>query len=140
MGGQRARIATRTPGPSAAGRACFGPGNSVLGATAGDDQRASSLRDTDRGYLCLVGQGLRASSAAVYRRDVVDFLLWWGRPPQAAASGDIARYLAERATSPASHDRRLAALADFYQAGIESGDWTSDPTGGLGRARRGSWR
>ena len=76
----------------------------------------------------------------MYRRDVADFLHWWGRPPEDATRADITRYLAERATSPASADRRLAILAYFYRAGVAAGSWTGDPTVGIARARRGAWR
>jgi hypothetical protein len=57
MPGQRARIAKRTQGPSAAGRGCFGPRNSAVGAKAGDDQDESSLGDADHRYLALLGGG-----------------------------------------------------------------------------------
>jgi site-specific recombinase XerD len=93
-----------------------------------------------RDSVDLIGPGLRPSSLAVYRRDVADFLAWWGRPPQEATPADLARYLAERATSPASSDRRLAILAYFYRAGIEARRWPGDPTAKLPRARRGRWR
>ncbi len=90
--------------------------------------------------LALIGRGLRPTSAAIYRRDVADFLRWLGRPPEEATSADIAGYLAGRAVSPSSSDRRLAALAHFYRAGIDAADWTIDPTAGTARARRGGWR
>lgn len=91
--------------------------------------------------LGLVGGGLKPTSAVVYRRDVADFLGWWGREPAAATGMDIARYLADRSSgTPAGADRRLAALAHFYRAGIAGGLWTSNPTTELPRARRGAWR
>ncbi len=113
-------MAQRTPSRATTPAGCFGSGNSLLD---------------------LVGPGLRPTSAAVYRRDVVDFLRWWGRDPADAEAADIARYLAERAADkPAGADRRLAALAHFYQAGIWAGRWSVNPTAGLPRARRGDWR
>ena len=112
-------MSEHTLAPVAGQPGCFGPTNSLLG---------------------LVGVGLRASSAQVYRRDVADFLVWWGHNPTAATGADVAQYLAERGPTPAAADRRLAALAHFYRAGIIAGRWTVDPTAGLPRARRGDWR
>lgn len=140
MAGRRGSVPSRTPLPPTPGAACFDPGNRHLaGGPGGDGGRSSSGR-IDHLTLGLVGPGLRSSSVAVYRRDVADFLRWWGRPPKEATRADIARYLAEQATSPASADRRLAILAYFYRAGIAARLWTSDPTVGIARARRGSWR
>ncbi|TAM73576.1 MAG: hypothetical protein EPN50_03895 [Chloroflexota bacterium] len=84
--------------------------------------------------LALVGAGLRPSSAAIHQRDVAEFLGWWSRDPAQASSDDIIKYLAERgAARPAAADRRLAALAHFFRAGIEAGRWSTDPTLGLPR-------
>lgn len=115
---------------------CFGPGNSAAGDSGGRGSPAPGHDAT----LALVGGGLRASSGAIYRRDVADFLGWWGRSPEEVAAADIAQYLAERAATPAAADRRRAALAHLYRAGIEAGQWAVDPTAGLPRARRGAWR
>lgn len=90
--------------------------------------------------MALIGPGLHPASARIYRRDIADFLAWFGRPPEDATSGDVVRYLAERAVSPSSSDRRLAALGFYYRAGVSAGAWTTDPTAGLPRARRGAWR
>ena len=115
----------------------FGPGNShvpdgpVWGPPPNIDEHPT---------IGLIGPGLRPASAAIYRRDVADFLRWWDRRPEAATPADVVRYLAVRATSPASADRRLAILAYFYRAGIAAHSWTGDPTAGIARARRGAWR
>ena len=96
--------------------------------------------DGGNSLLRLVGVGLRPTSAAVYRRDVADFLGWWGRDPAEAESVDVVRYLAERAATASAADRRLAALAHFYREGVSAGYWSANPTVGLARARRGHWR
>jgi site-specific recombinase XerD len=107
----------KRPGTHAA---CFEPGNRLLE---------------------LVGPGLKPTTAAVYRRDVADFVRWWRRPLAEADAADVALYLRDRsAGNPASADRRLAALAHFYRAGIAAGCWRVNPTVGLARARRGAWR
>ena len=137
MAGHRRRDAS--VGSDATGGDCglFRPGNShvpggtVWGPPPGIDEHLT---------LRLIGPGLRPASAAIYRRDVADFLRWWDRRPEAATPADVVRYLAERATSPASADRRLAILAYFYRSGIAAHFWTGDPTVGIARARRGAWR
>lgn len=112
-------MAERYQVPGATPSACLDPGASLLG---------------------LVGDGLRATSAEIYRRDVADFLRWWDRDPAGASPADIGRYLAARAPTPSGADRRLAALAHFYRAGIGAGCWATDPTLDVARARRGPWR
>lgn len=112
-------MAARSHGRATVPAACFGAGNSLLH---------------------LVGVGLRPTSAAVYRRDVADFLRWWDGCPADAMPADVRRYLAERTATASAVDRRLAALAHFYQAGIWAGCWSVNPTVGIARARRGAWR
>ena len=140
MAAQRAPIASRAEVPLPSRRACFGARNSAVGHLPGNGGGIPSPGTAEHPTLGLVGPGLRASSVAIYRRDVSDFLRWLDRPPEDATPADIARYLALRATSPASADRRLAILAHFYRAGIAAGAWTADPTVDIARARRGSWR
>jgi Phage integrase, N-terminal SAM-like domain len=133
-------IAKRPTVPVGVGSACFGPGNSGVEGAPGDVGEASAPGTVEYGSLGLIGPGLRPSSVAIYRRDVADFLRWWRRPPGDATAADVTRYLAERATSPASADRRLAILGYFYRAGVAARRWPVDPTAGIARARRGSWR
>ncbi len=109
-------------------------------ATPGNGGGKPSPGADEHPTLALIGPGLRPTSAAIYRRDVADFLRWWERPPEEATSADVVGYLAGRAASPASSDRRLAALAHFYRAGVDTAGWTINPTAGLVRARRGQWR
>lgn len=131
-----------TLGSNATGRdvGLFRPGNRHVDRAPGGEGGTSSPGIDEHPTMGLIGPGLRPASAAIYRRDVADFLRWWGPRPEEATSADIIRYLAERATSPASADRRLAALAHFYQAMIYTGAGVSDPTVGIPRARRGAWR
>jgi hypothetical protein len=140
MARNSAPTASWAQGPVAQGMACFGPETGPVGARPGGAGGVPSPGLDEHGTLGLIGIGLRPSSAAIYRRDVADFLHWWGRPPQDAGPADITGYLVERATSPASADRRLAALAHLYRAGVAARRWTSDPTVGIARARRGNWR
>lgn len=90
--------------------------------------------------LGLIGTGLRSTSAAVYRRDVTAWLRWWTDDPAGATTADIRDFLAATCPTPASWDRRRAALAHFYDAGVRAGHWTGNPAAAVSRARRGDWR
>ncbi|MHB8399626.1 MAG: hypothetical protein ACYDCI_11955 [Candidatus Limnocylindrales bacterium] len=140
MAAQRAPIASRALVPRPSHPACFGARNSGARLVPGNGGGIPSPGTAEHPTLGLIGPGLRPASVAIYRRDVSDFLAWWDRPPEDATPADIARYLALRATSPASADRRRANLAHFYRAGIAAGAWSGDPTVGIARARRGAWR
>jgi hypothetical protein len=127
-------------GPPTARAACFGPGNRPQRGGPGDDGANAPPRAADDPILGLVGLGLRSTSAAVYRRDVAAFLSWWTDNPARATTADVRDFLAATCPTPASWDRRRAALAHFYRAGIRAGRWTVNPTAPLPRARSGDWR
>jgi len=104
-----------TEGPNG----CFDGGNSLLG---------------------LVGRGLRPTSAAVYRRDIADFLAAWP-DPASVTRADLVAYLDTRAAdNPAGWDRRAAGLRYFFERGIAAGLWAGNPAAELPRQRRGDWR
>jgi len=100
-------------------KVCFDGGNSLLG---------------------LVGPGLRATSAVVYRRDVADFLAAWPDPSRSARADVIAYLDARAADNPPGWDRRAAVLRYFFDRGIEAGLWAANPAEDLPRRRRGDWR
>ena len=140
MAGHHVQVGSRAPLPPITGAARFEAGNSRGDRAPGDGGGIPRPGTAEHLILRLIGPGLRPASAAIYRRDVADFLRWWDRRPESATPVDVVRYLAVRATSPASADRRLAILAYFYRAGIAAHSWTGDPTVGIARARRGAWR
>ena len=127
-------------GPTTARAACFGSRNSEQRGGPGDDEGRRSPRGADHRMLGLVGLGLLSTSAAVYRRDVATFLSWWTDNPARTTTADIRDFLAATCPTPASWDRRRAALAHFYAAGIRAGWWTVNPVEVVPRARRGDWR
>jgi site-specific recombinase XerD len=88
----------------------------------------------------LVGPGLRPASAAVYRRDLANFLATWPSP-ELATRADVIAYLDSRAAgNPSGWDRRAAVLRYFFERGIEVGLWSDNPATKLPRQRRGDWR
>ncbi len=68
------------------------------------------------------------------------FLSWWTNNPARAMTADVRDFLAATCPTPASWDRRRAALGHFYRAGIRAGWWTVNPAAPVARARRGDWR
>ena len=120
--------------------ALFRPGNRLVGRSPDGERWDLPPGAADHPMLALVGAGLRPSSATVYRRDVEAFLAWWRDDPAHATTADVQNFLAATCPTPASWDRRRAALAHFYQAGIAAGHWTVNPAVGIPPRRRGDWR
>jgi integrase/recombinase XerD len=105
------------------------------GGAGGDDHRAAIDRFIDALWI---EDGLASLTLAAYRRDLMAYALWLGRPLASTRETDLLAYMAERhaGTRATTANRRLTVFKRYFRWAARERLVDADPTLRLQAARQ----